>query len=130
MTVTSCLPVVPSADLERSLRLWREGLGFENTWYEERRGGRLVGCGIGNGRIRVLLNRRAGAADRPTGYEGVRFYWAPEDLDALRERLLQIGFAPGPIEERYYGQREFTLVDDDGFDHCFGVPAETNEVAE
>jgi len=28
MTVEYCMPVVPSADLERSLRFWIEGLGL------------------------------------------------------------------------------------------------------
>lgn len=121
--VSSCLPVVPSADLERSLRLWREGLGFDVTWYEERRAGRLVGCGIGNGRIRVLLNIRQGDPRKPADYEGVRFYWAPDDLVALHARLRDLGYAVSEIEERYYGQAEFVMTDDDGFDHCFGVPA-------
>ena len=42
MTVTSCIPIVPSVDLERSLRLWREGLGFDETWYEQHREGKLT----------------------------------------------------------------------------------------
>jgi hypothetical protein len=29
MTVKSCIPVIPSANLEKSLRLWVDGLGFE-----------------------------------------------------------------------------------------------------
>jgi len=28
MHVQSCVPVIPSADLERSLRFWVDGLGF------------------------------------------------------------------------------------------------------
>jgi len=57
MTMQSCIPVIPSVDLEKSLRLWRDGLGFEVS----------------------------------------------------------------EITKRDYGQTEFFLVDDDGFDHCFGV---------
>lgn len=125
MTVRGYLPVVPSSDLERSLKLWRDGLGFDETWYEERREGKLVGCGLNRGANRILLNIRYGVVDKPESYEGVRFYWTPDDLHALRERLLQLGFAPGQIEDRYYGQSEFTLVDDDGFDHCFGVSTES-----
>ena len=29
MSVNSCIPVIPSANLEKSLRLWVDGLGFE-----------------------------------------------------------------------------------------------------
>jgi lactoylglutathione lyase len=28
MAVESCIPVIPSKDLEKSLRLWVDGLGF------------------------------------------------------------------------------------------------------
>ena len=28
MSVESCVPVIPSADIEKSLRLWVNGLGF------------------------------------------------------------------------------------------------------
>ena len=124
MTVNSCIPIVPSADLERSLKLWREGLGFDETWWEQHRDGRLVGCGLRKGRISVMLNVRFGDPARPEGYEGVRFYWAPEDLVGLRDRLLGLGYAPSEIWHRDYGQSEFTLIDDDGFDHCFGVSTE------
>lgn len=127
MGVTSCLPVVPSADLERSLRLWRDGLGFDQTWYEEQREGKLVGCGIGKGRMRVLLNIRDGDPAKPDHYEGIRFYWAPDDLYALHQRLSQLGYAVSEIEARYYGQTEFCLTDDDGFDHCFGLPTDDLE---
>ena len=125
MTVSGFIPIVPSADLERSLRLWREGLGFDETWWEQHRDGKLVGCGLRKGHMSVMLNTRAGDPAKPENYEGVRFYWSPDDLAALRERLLGLGFAPSEIWHRDYGQSEFTLVDDDGFDHCFGVPTET-----
>ena len=125
MVLTYCMPVVPSSDIRRSLRLWRDGLGFDQTWYEEEREGVVVGCGIGNGRIRILLNIRDGQDEKPPCYEGVRFYWTPDDLIALRERLVALGYAVSELDERYYGQTEFTLTDDDGYDHCFGVPSET-----
>ena len=125
MTVNSCIPVVPSADLERSLRLWRDGLGFDETWWEQRREGKLVGCGIRKGRMSFMLNIRAGDAARPEDYEGVRFYWSPDDFHGLRAHLLGLGYAVSEIWHRDYGQSEFTLVDDDGFDHCFGVATET-----
>ena len=28
MPVQSCIPIIPSADLEKSLRLWIDGFGF------------------------------------------------------------------------------------------------------
>src|SRR5262245_30395232 len=109
VTVESCIPIVPSADLERSLRLWRGGLGFDETWWEQHRDGRLVGCGIRKGEMSFMLNIRAGDPDKPENFEGVRFYWATDDLLALRERLLGLGYDPSEIWHRDYGQSEFTL---------------------
>ena len=43
MDVTSCMPVVPGADLEKSLRFWVQGLGLTMD-RAMRRDGRLVGC--------------------------------------------------------------------------------------
>ncbi len=127
MTVESCIPIVPSVDLERSLRLWREGLGFDETWWEQHRDGKLVGCGIRKGDMAVMRNTRAGDPARPENYEGVRFYWAPEDLPALRGRLVGLGYDVSEIWHRDYGQSEFVLTDDDGFEHCFGVSTDTLE---
>lgn len=125
MTVNSCIPIVPSVDLERSLRLWREGLDFDETWWEAHGDdGKLVGCGIRKGRITIMLNIRAGTPEKPEDYEGVRFYWAPDDLHGLRERLLGMGYAVSDIWERDYGHTEFFLTDDDGFEHCFGLRTE------
>jgi hypothetical protein len=123
MAVNTCIPVVPSVDLEKSLRLWHDGLGFTETWWEAHRDGVLVGAGIRKGPMMFMLNLRAGTAHRPEDYEGVRFYWNPDDLYALRERLLGLGYAVSEVKERDYGQTEFFLTDDDGFEHCFGVPS-------
>ena len=122
MNIRSCIPVVPSADLEKSLKLWREGLGFDDTWYEMRADdGRLIGCGIRKEHMSFMLNRRAGPADKPEGYNGVNFYWAPSNLNDLRQHLIGLGYAVSDVVERDYGQTEFYLSADDGFSHTFGV---------
>ena len=125
MAVENCIPIVPSVDLERSLRLWREGLGFTDTWWEQHRDGKLVGCGIRKDGMSFMLNIRAGDPARPENYEGIRFYWAPDDLGGLREHLLGLGYAVSEVWHRDYGQSEFVLTDDDGFEHCFGVSTGT-----
>jgi hypothetical protein len=125
MSVNSCIPIVPSADLERSLRLWRDGLGFDETWWEQRRDGKLVGCGIRQGQITIMLNIRSDRPQEPSTRDGVRFYWAPDDFHGLRERLLELGYAASAVVARDYGQSEFFLTDDDGVEHCFGVATDT-----
>jgi hypothetical protein len=45
--VKSCMPVIPSADLDKSLRFWVEGLGLTMD-RAMRRDGRLIGCMVHN----------------------------------------------------------------------------------
>jgi hypothetical protein len=55
MLVDSCIPVIPSGNLEKSLRFWVEGLGLSMdraNWQD----GRLVGCMIHNERLYFWLN--------------------------------------------------------------------------
>jgi catechol 2,3-dioxygenase-like lactoylglutathione lyase family enzyme len=120
MEIQSCTPVIPSADLEKSLRFWVDGLGL-NMDRAMRRDGRLVGCMVHNERVSFWLNQRDGSVIKPENYEGIRLYWAPGNLQQLRDRLGSLGFAVSAITERDYGQTEFFVTDDDGYTHCFGV---------
>lgn len=58
--------------------------------------------------------------------EGIRLYWAPANLQTLRNRLSGLGFKVSEISERDYGQTEFFVTDDDGYSHCFGVATNKN----
>ena len=120
MRVESCIPVIPSADLEKSLRFWVDGLGLTMD-RPMRKDARLVGCMVRNERLHFWLNQRAGSPIRPENYHGIQLYWAPDDLRALRERLLKLGYPVSEIVDRDYGQTEFFVTDDDGYSHCFGV---------
>jgi uncharacterized glyoxalase superfamily protein PhnB len=127
MNLESCIPIIPSADLERSLRLWVNGLGFTMD-SEMRADGKLIFCMLRTDGLAFMLNRRAGAPTKPENYEGIRLYWAPSDIRETRERLMRLGYQVSELEERHYGQTEFFLTDDDGFSHCFGVATRTNVV--
>jgi catechol 2,3-dioxygenase-like lactoylglutathione lyase family enzyme len=126
--VESCTPVIPSADIQKSLKFWVDGLGLSVVQPMEV-DGRLVGCMVQNDRLRFWLNQRAGSPVKPDDYEGLRLYWAPEDLHALRQRLIGLGFAPSEIIERDYGQSEFFMTDADGYSHCFGVATEKEGIS-
>jgi hypothetical protein len=123
MNVESCIPVIPSADLEKSLCLWRDGLGFE-TESEMREDGKLIFCMLRRGGMWFMLNQRAGRQIKPEDYEGIRLYWSPPDIHGIRQHLSDLGYMVSEIESRDYGQTEFFLTDDDGYSHCFGVPTE------
>lgn len=120
MSVESCIPVIPSFDLARSLILWRDGLEF-NVESEMEQNGRMVFCMLKKHGLCFMLNQRDGSTDKPGDYEGVRLYWTPADLEEIRVRLTILGFRPSEIVHRDYGRSEFFLIDDDGYSHCFGV---------
>jgi hypothetical protein len=123
MAVESCIPVIPSADLDKSLRLWVDGLEFSIS-SEMRKDGKLINCMLRKGNLWFMLNQRAGTPVKPHDYNGIRLYWAPRDISETRERLRNLGFDVSELEDRDYGQTEFFLTDVDGFSHCFGVATE------
>jgi catechol 2,3-dioxygenase-like lactoylglutathione lyase family enzyme len=120
MAIKYCVPVIPSADLDKSLRFWVEGLGLTMD-QEMRNEGRLIGCMVHNEQVYFWLNQRAGTPIKPEDYHGIQLYWTPDDLDKTREHLKELGYEVSEIEQRDYGQTEFFLTDDDGYGHCFGV---------
>lgn len=120
MLVKACIPVIPSSDLEKSLRFWVEGLGLTMD-RPMRQDDRLIGCMVQNERVQFWLNQRDGEPTRPEHYEGLRLYWTPANIRALRERLQKLGFVVSELSDRDYGQTEFFVTDDDGYSHCFGV---------
>jgi len=125
MLVQFCIPVIPSADLEKSLRFWVDGLGLTMD-RPMRQDGRLIGCMVHKERLSFWLNQRDGNPAKPAGYDGIRLYWTPANIHELRERLLGLGFAASEIVDRDYGQTEFFVTDDDGYSHCFGVATRQN----
>jgi hypothetical protein len=123
MPIESCVPIIPSANLEKSLRLWADGLGFSMS-SEIRKDGKLIFCMLRKDNLCFMLNQRAGTSVKPKDYEGIRLYWAPKDIHETRERFQRLGYVVSELERRDYGQTEFFLTDDDGYSHCFGVPTE------
>lgn len=123
MSVKYCIPVIPSADLEKSLRLWVDGLEFSKS-SEMHKDGKLILCMLQKEALWFMLHQRAGTPVKPEDYNGIRLYWTPTDIHQTRERLKSLGYAVSELEDRDYGQTEFFLTDDDGYSHCFGVPAQ------
>ncbi len=67
MPVESCIPVIPSADLEKSLRLWVDGLGFSMS-SEMRKDDKLIFCMLRKDGLCFMLNQRAGTPVKPKDY--------------------------------------------------------------
>jgi hypothetical protein len=61
MPIQSGIPIIPSKDLEKTLRLWVDGLGF-STSSEMRKGDKLIFCMLHKdlGRFCIGLHHRIG----------------------------------------------------------------------
>jgi hypothetical protein len=127
MPLEHCIPMIASANLEKSLRLWVDGLGCSTT-SEIREHGRLTFCLLRKGDLWFMLNRLAKTSVQPKDDQSIRLYWTPTDIHKTRERLMSLGYGVSELEYRDYGQTEFSLTDDDGNSHCFGVPTECQSV--
>jgi len=112
--------VIPSADLDKSLRFWVDGLGLKMD-REMRHEGRLIGCMVHNEHTFFWLNQRTGTSIRQDDHEGIRLYWAPTDITATWEHFRKLGYDVSDIVDREYGQTEFFVIDEDGYSHCFGL---------
>lgn len=116
--------MIPSADIEKSLHFWVDGLGLTAD-RQMRHEGKLVGCMVHNEHTCFWLNQRVGTSFKPEDYNGISLYWTPDDIYETRAKLKQLGYKVSEIEDRDYGQTEFFLTDDDGYTHCFGVATKT-----
>ena len=91
MPVDSCIPVIPSANLEKSLRLWVDL--SDSRWVQKcAKDDRLIFCMLRKDDLCFMLNQRAGTPVKPQDYEGIRFYWAPKNIHKTRERLKSLGY--------------------------------------
>ena len=83
MPVESRIPIIPSANLEKSLRLWVDGLGFSMS-SEMRKDEKLIFCMLRKDDLCFMLNRHAGTPVKPEDYEGIRLRWAPQETQDQR----------------------------------------------
>ncbi len=119
-------PSLTVTDLQRSIRFYRDGLGFSvgQEWKEEER---LMGVMLEAGKAFVMLGQDdfAKGKDRTKGV-GVRLYIeTDQDVDALAQQAKAAGLAldSGPADLGW-GPRGFTLTDPDGYKLTVANPSE------
>jgi catechol 2,3-dioxygenase-like lactoylglutathione lyase family enzyme len=120
-----CMPVIPSTDLEKSLRFWVDGLRFTADRHTHNKAGKLIGVMVHDEQLYFWLNETDGSPITSKNYEGIRLYWTPENIHEARAHLKELGFKVSDIADRDYGNTEFFVTDNDGYEHCFGVAADS-----
>ena len=114
MAVTSVFPVLMSADVEASVRFFREHLAFEPTfeseWYVSLRRDRWELAVLATDHPTVPATHRSHPA------AGVLLNVEVDDVDAEHQRLVVDGglTAVLPLRSEPFGQRHFVLAGPDG----------------
>lgn len=113
----SVSPSLTVNDLERSIRFYRDGLGF-SSGEEWKDGDKLIGVMLQSNEVYLMLGQDdfAKGRDRVKGI-GVRLYMQVDgDINALAERAQAAGLKldSGPADLGW-GPIGFTLTDPDGY---------------
>ncbi len=117
LQATSISPSITANDLERSVRFYTEGLGFEVTEKHEYEG-RVVFCGLKAGAAILGIGQDDGARgrDRVKGVGMRTWITTDQDIHEVAERAKAAGITldaePAPLP---WGPMAFAVKDPDGF---------------
>lgn len=119
MAVMKLEPMVYTTDIEKSIKFYRDVLGFEiEEFYPNNESPTWVCFRIGNDRFGIGktfsdINHKL----HPRGVDGsgVQFYIRVDDVDRLYNELKSELEVIDDIEDKSWGDREFTFKDPDGY---------------
>jgi uncharacterized glyoxalase superfamily protein PhnB len=125
MNVKTLRPLLNVEDVSRSIRFYRDRLGFDVV-FESEADGRIRFASLRNSGIELLLNEPGEVDSRDRRHRGTYadavLYFTVADVDALHAQLREAGFPVSELEDEAYGLREFTVRDPDGYELAFGAP--------
>lgn len=125
------IPMLICRDVQESVRFYCDVLGFR---VRDRMDdvGNSGWASIECGRVALMLASPTYVPSAPLvdgRHPQAIYYFYPRDLDSVRRRVVDAGWAASEIEERFYGMREFEVVDPSGHVLCFGQDLEPSEPA-
>jgi uncharacterized glyoxalase superfamily protein PhnB len=125
--VTGLAPLLQVFDMRKSMAWYHDVLGFEVLQTHEP-DGHLYWAMLKLGDARLMLNakyeddKRPANAPRPADRSDFALYFGCQDVDAAYEELRpKINLEPP--KTAYYGMRQLTITDPDGFVLVFQHPA-------
>ena len=115
VNVRAAVPLLYSADIDRSLGFYCDGLGFtlRERWDPN---GELAWCLLAMEGAQLMLQRAEpeDLAALGAGHSDVALFFLCRDVDALRERFLARGVDAPPPTVAFYEMRQLTVKDPDG----------------
>jgi len=123
-TVQELWPLLTVQDMQRSLKFYRDQLGFTVVGEAQGQGG-LFWCRLKRGGASLML-QQAEDEDGPAAGRGrgVAFYFVCDDADAMFAELSARGLAINPPEAAYYGMKQLFVPEPDGYSVCFESPTD------
>jgi uncharacterized glyoxalase superfamily protein PhnB len=118
MRMKSLKPVLYVADIDAAIRFYEDVLGFECTH-------RIAGwASLLNYDVELMISLpNAHLPFEKPAFTG-SFYFNPDDVDALWDKLKDKVTIVYPIEDFSYGMREFAIRDNNGYCLQFGSEIE------
>jgi len=126
-------PLLFVFDMPASVHFYRDVLGFEiaGTSTPGQPGDDFGWCLLRFGGGELMLNTAHDDDERPSTPDPVRIsshsdttlYFACEDLEGAYRHLRGLGIEANEPKVTYYGMRQLTLKDPDGFGICLQWPA-------
>ena len=116
------VPMLMCADVRASVRFYCDVLGFEVVDRMDDVGATGF-ASLRNGPAQIMLASPTyiPRAPRVEGrYPQAAYYFYVEDVDALRESVTAAGWSATECVDRFYGLREFEVVDPEGHVLLFG----------
>ena len=124
MQLDQMVPLLPVADMSRSLDFYTQTLPFRVIQQVESEG-RPVWALLAFKAIRLMISQANsdtdGSADSPTADRGATLYFYVPDARRLHATL-STTHAVGAIERERFGLEGFTMRDPDGYALAFGSP--------
>jgi uncharacterized glyoxalase superfamily protein PhnB len=103
--MSSIVPELPVADVERAQQHYQDALGFEIGWLYP---GKEIGA-VSRDKVAIFFRKR-----KPPFEPAVHWVFA-EDIDASYQELKSLGAnIVEPLEKKPWGLRQFTVKDLDG----------------
>lgn len=132
--VRGMTPLLSVFDMPKSLKFYRDVLGFEIV-SDSGNGDKSSWVWLRWNGVDLMLNDQyepgsepdAPPADRTKWHHDTCLYFGCPDTDAAFEYLKSTGIELGPPKIAPYGMKQLYLHDPDGYNLCFQWPTETND---
>ena len=132
--VQGVAPLVQVFDMPRSIRFYRDLLGFTVTSKSKANSDNPDDVGwamLQLGDATIMLNTAYDPDDVPaepdaarwSGHQDTGLFFGCPDVDGAYEHLVSKGLQVDPPKVAWYGMKQLSLNDPDGFGICFQWPA-------